>query len=253
LNESDAIVRVLGNATSFDLDVAHVTAADNDAPTFLYAHSNGANHWITATLSNTLVASFANGFVGGEGSTGGNLLLQHTHTLTDGVTTLHHTAGGTPTLQAINPLSGNPRLDATYHLLPGSDAIDAGVDAGVDHDLDGDPRPQGPAPDVGADEFPQIAPTGASISGPTEGVVGQVYTFTASYTPLTANQPVSYTWSPEPDEGQSTDTTTYSWEAPGARTISVTVKNAYGAAPPATHEIVIVEYKIYLPLAIRNS
>jgi uncharacterized repeat protein (TIGR01451 family) len=42
-----------------------------------------------------------------------------------------------------------------YHLLPGSPAIDAGsAGIGVDEDMDGDPRPIGPLPDVGADEFP---------------------------------------------------------------------------------------------------
>jgi hypothetical protein len=40
-----------------------------------------------------------------------------------------------------------------YHLTSGSPAIDAGVEAGVTSDLDGEPRPQGDAPDIGADEF----------------------------------------------------------------------------------------------------
>jgi uncharacterized repeat protein (TIGR01451 family)/CSLREA domain-containing protein len=251
--DDDAVIYISqgSNATGLDISLSHVTAADNQAPTFLYAEAWGADHWATMTLTNTLLVSFTNGFAAYEGS-GGEALIRHTNTMTDGVTTLHHTVAGTPTLQAINPLSGDPKLDATYHLQVGSDAIDAGVEAGVDHDLDGDFRPQGPAPDVGADEFAQIAPTSASISGPAEGIVGQVYTFTASYEPLTANQPVSYTWSPGPDSGQGTDTAAYSWDSPGAKTISVTVENVYGAALPATHEIVIAEYKVYLPLVVRN-
>ncbi len=40
-----------------------------------------------------------------------------------------------------------------YHIGPGSAAVDAGVDAGVTTDVDGDPRPVGAAPDLGADEF----------------------------------------------------------------------------------------------------
>jgi hypothetical protein len=51
---------------------------------------------------------------------------------------------------------GDPRFvdpDAgDYHLAPGSWAIDRGVDAGVTTDIDGDPRPGGCRPDVGADE-----------------------------------------------------------------------------------------------------
>ncbi len=40
-----------------------------------------------------------------------------------------------------------------YHLTITSAAIDRGVDAGVTADIDGDPRPFGAAPDLGADEF----------------------------------------------------------------------------------------------------
>ena len=48
---------------------------------------------------------------------------------------------------------GNPDLLTDgYHIGPGSAAINAGVDAGVTTDIDGDPRPIGPLPDIGADE-----------------------------------------------------------------------------------------------------
>lgn len=46
----------------------------------------------------------------------------------------------------VNPAGGD------YHIGPKSAAIDAGVDAGITHDIDGDPRPIGPAFDIGADE-----------------------------------------------------------------------------------------------------
>jgi hypothetical protein len=39
-----------------------------------------------------------------------------------------------------------------YHIGPDSAALDAGLDIGVKTDIDGDPRPIGSAPDVGADE-----------------------------------------------------------------------------------------------------
>jgi putative cofactor-binding repeat protein len=61
-----------------------------------------------------------------------------------------------PGIQGTNPVSGNPRFinpaAGDYHVGAGSAAIDAGVNAGVTTDVDGDPRPIGPAPDVGADE-----------------------------------------------------------------------------------------------------
>jgi len=39
-----------------------------------------------------------------------------------------------------------------YHLLPNSPAVDAGIDVGVTRDVDGDHRPIGVLPDIGADE-----------------------------------------------------------------------------------------------------
>jgi uncharacterized repeat protein (TIGR01451 family) len=51
-------------------------------------------------------------------------------------------------------ITGNPAFAADgYHLTTTSAAIDQGVDAGVTTDIDGQPRPIGLAPDLGADEF----------------------------------------------------------------------------------------------------
>ena len=59
-------------------------------------------------------------------------------------------------VQGTNPLHGDPAFvdseGGDYHIGPGSAAIDAGADAGVTTDIDGDQRPAGPLPDVGADE-----------------------------------------------------------------------------------------------------
>jgi hypothetical protein len=55
-----------------------------------------------------------------------------------------------------NPLYGNPVFmnptNHDYHLGTGSAAIDAGIQTSVKVDMDGDTRPIGPAPDIGADE-----------------------------------------------------------------------------------------------------
>jgi hypothetical protein len=200
-----------------------------------------------------LLVSFTNGFAGSQWGDG-EVLIRHTNTLTNDVTTLHHTGHGTPTLQAINPLAGDPKLDSNYRLQPGSDAIDAGVEAGVDHDLDGQPRPEGVAPDIGADEFVPVKPVGVSVSGPTEGVVGQVYIFVATPIPPESTTPISYTWSPTPTTGQGTDIVTYSWTTPGTKTLTVLLENPIGTVlVPGAHTITIRDYKIYLPLVIRNS
>lgn len=59
-------------------------------------------------------------------------------------------------LTGANPLFGDPAFAnpeaGDYHLGVRSAAIDAAVEAGVDRDVDGDGRPIGPAPDIGADE-----------------------------------------------------------------------------------------------------
>ena len=47
-----------------------------------------------------------------------------------------------------------PNLDTAFHLSPGSAAIDVAADVGVAIDIDGDSRPIGDQPDIGADEAP---------------------------------------------------------------------------------------------------
>ncbi len=49
--------------------------------------------------------------------------------------------------------TGDPLLDATWHLQPGSPAIDSGLStSSAQIDFEGDARPTGNGFDVGADE-----------------------------------------------------------------------------------------------------
>ena len=65
--------------------------------------------------------------------------------------------GGAGTINTNNDYHGDPAFKDPaahdYHLTSGSAAVDKGIDAGVITDKDGIPRPQGPAPDLGAYEF----------------------------------------------------------------------------------------------------
>jgi len=94
----------------------------------IYSHTYGvyATTGSTATLYNTLFYAHSEGDIGGDG-----------------------------TIINSNPITGqNPLLDADYHLLKGSPAIDAGIPLSwVTADIDGDPRPDGTGYDIGADEF----------------------------------------------------------------------------------------------------
>jgi hypothetical protein len=92
-----------------------------------------------------------------------------------------------------------------------------------------------------------------AIDGPVTGTVGLTYTFTAIVSPITATPPVSCVWVPAPDAGQGTATVTYTWPVTGTMIISVTVRNAGGAAVD-WHAIAVGRgmLGVYLPLVLRD-
>lgn len=136
-----------------------------------------------------------------------------------------------------NPAFADPD-NGNYHIIPVSDAIDAGLAAGISNDIDGDPRPVGPGYDIGADEYLCKPLTGASISGPTGGLAGTPYTFASTIVPLNATYPLTYTWTPAPQSGQGTSDGTYLWNTPGMQDITLAVENCSGIVT-ATHRITI--------------
>jgi uncharacterized repeat protein (TIGR01451 family) len=95
---------------------------------------------------------------------------------------------------ASDPLSGTVVVQADpqfvdlagydYHLQETSPAIDAGTDVGVDIDIDGDPRPQDAAPDLGADEIAAPAELVITKSGPATAEPGAPITYTLTITNL---------------------------------------------------------------------
>jgi hypothetical protein len=88
-----------------------------------------------------------------------------------------NTAGaGTVTLD--NAVTGDPAFAPDgFHLTADSAALDAGIDGALPTDIDGDERPQGAAPDLGADEIIVVA---SDLSPDTE--TSLVYTDTQGLT-----------------------------------------------------------------------
>jgi hypothetical protein len=81
------------------------------------------------------------------------------------------------------------------------------------------------------------------IDGPTTGVVGTAYDFTATVSPMNVTTPLSYSWQiPEQppvthnNVSQITDTVTADWNTPGSYTLMVTTTNAAGSTV-GTHTI----------------
>ncbi len=101
---------------------------------------------VTLTLINNIVVSHTVGIshVVGSGTVVSNSLLWANE-------------GGTLALSGTLSVFLDPRfvdpINRDYHLQADSPAIDAGADVGVRVDFEGDPRPMGVGPDIGADEF----------------------------------------------------------------------------------------------------
>lgn len=98
--------------------------------------------------------------------------------------------------------------------------------------------------------------TGAAIDEPLD-VTGTLYvdtpyTFTAVITPAEATEPITYTWSPTPTNGQNQASAAYQWTDPGTYTITLTAGNCGGAieADPRTLNVARL-HQVYLPLVLR--
>ena len=100
--------------------------------------------------------------------------------------------------------------------------------------------------------------TDVGILGPLEVTstlyINTLYTFQAVITPTDGTEPITYTWSPEPQTGQGTDIAAYRWSTPDTYTVTLTVENCGG--PVTVARAFVVEHKeffmVYLPLVLRN-
>jgi len=113
--------------------------------------ANGATTASDVALTNTILVSHSVGVsvTGGSTVTADGVLWFNTPITVSQATTA--------AVSVEHQYQGDPAFAADgYHLTAGSAAVDRGVDAGVTSDIDGDPRPLGAAPDLGADELVSI-------------------------------------------------------------------------------------------------
>ena len=129
----------------------HTTIARNGAGGFsatgsgVYV-SDWPGEYSTVALTNTILVSHSVGITVAAGNTTtlvGTLWYSNTEDW----------GGPGAIVTGTHNYWGDPRFEADgYHLMEGSAAIDVGVEAGVPGDVDGERRPRGLAPDLGADE-----------------------------------------------------------------------------------------------------
>ncbi|MGB3904987.1 MAG: hypothetical protein WBB22_08700 [Anaerolineae bacterium] len=126
----------------------HNTIADNDAG------AGGEGIWVGSYVSLTLVNNIVSGHtVGITNTVPASSTVTADYTLFNG-NSMDYGSG----VNSTNEVSGDPAFvfaqEGDYHILPNSAAFGAGIDAGVPADIDGDKRPSGGAPELGADEVP---------------------------------------------------------------------------------------------------
>ncbi len=162
---------VSGGATN--INFWHTTLADNHGPNIIYVYSDGT----TAAFTNTLIYS---GSVGAAVDSGSSASATMNFTLWDSVSM--QTSGA---VTSFADITGTAAFDADgYHLTINSDAIDQGVDTNITNDIDGQSRPSGDAPDIGADEYPYHVDLAISKMRQGSGAAssGEVLTYTLMIT-----------------------------------------------------------------------
>jgi hypothetical protein len=99
-----------------------------------------------------------------------------------------------------------------------------------------------------------VAPTAVEVSGPTVGITGAAYTFTAATTPLSVMLPLSYTWTVTDQTvitrtAELSDSVTFTWRTPGVKTIRLDV--AQGDIRVTRTYTVRIDQRLFLPLVRR--
>jgi len=93
--------------------------------------------------------------------------------------------------------------------------------------------------------------TGVGITGPAMVTNRGAWSFRARVWPLGATLPITYTWVPEPHEGQGTSEVHYSWANTGTVTLTVSAEKCWTLVS-GTHRVdVRNKLWVYLPIVLR--
>jgi len=140
-----------------------------------------------------------------------------------------------------------------YHLRAGSPCIDAGTDVGLTQDFEGNPVPQGKAPDIGVYEY-VFFPVSVIKNEPKEGHLPLTVSFDGSQSTSFNGDIVSYEW----DFGDgSTSTgmkTSHTFTSAGEYTVTLTVTDALGLKGESQTRIIVFEKEFKeLPAGCYNN
>ncbi len=222
-----------------DPTLLHLTIASNTGGDGSGLHVTGySGHNSAVTLTNLILAHQT---VAVTVTAGSGVALDGVLWYANGADT-----GGAGRIQVTHAHTGDPAFAADgYHITASSEAIDRGVSTSVSDDIDGQPRPVGDGPDLGADEWRPscTALSGVTLAGADAGLVGQQLTFTATVAPADASTPITYTWQISRQVVAThtaglSDYFSHTWAATGTYTLTVTAANC-GASLAAQHVVTI--------------
>ncbi len=127
------------------LEVLHWTVVDNGR--YGFSTSPASSNQASIGITNTIITGHSVGGASGNSSVDHTLFYQNGSTCTGGAT-------------CTNALNGDPKFYwpqlKDYHICQGSPALDQAAASGVNTDFDNETRPQGAAPDIGADEWDEV-------------------------------------------------------------------------------------------------
>ncbi len=193
----------------------HTTIARNHGGDWsgVYVRNDGEPLW-AVPLTNTILVSHR---VGISVAPGGIITVNGMLWDSETITPISQYPMST-SVTVLKAIAGNPSFAPDgYHLLPGSAAIDEGVSSSVDIDIDGEPRPRGAAPDLGADEQGPVLFARFEHSAP--HWLGEQTVFTNT---TIVSGPVSYQWSFGDGASSRAVNPTYTYSSAGTYTVVLT-------------------------------